>query len=105
VRIHLAGKHALEFQRLDLARDPLDIGGNRRDSTFVLFGLGQLQQLVRAAQAIIQAADAVDDLVELRAFLAKLLRAFRVVPDVRVFKFAADFLETFLLRLVVKDTP
>jgi hypothetical protein len=105
VRIHLAGKHALEFQRLDLARDCVDIGGNRRDGTFVLLGLGQLQQFVRAAQAIVQAADAVDDLVELRAFLAELLGALGVVPDVRIFKLAANFLETFLLRLVVKDTP
>jgi hypothetical protein len=105
VRIHLAGKHALEFQRLDLARDSLDIGGNRRDGAFVLLGFGQLQQFVRAAQAIVQAADAVDYLVELRALLAELLGTLGVVPDVRIFKLAANFLETFLLRLVVKDTP
>jgi len=41
----------------------------------------------------------------LRAFLAQLLSTLRVVPDVRVFKFATYFFETFLLRLVVKDTP
>jgi hypothetical protein len=56
-------------------------------------------------QAVGQSTNAIDDLVELRALLAELLRAFRLVPDVRVFQFATDFLETFLLRLVVKDTP
>jgi len=72
---------------------------------FVAFGLCQLQQLVGAGQAFIEAADAVDDLVELRALLAELLRALGLVPNVGVFELTTDFFETFLLRLVVKDTP
>jgi len=34
-----------------------------------------------------------------------LLRALRVVPDVRIFQLAAYFLEAFALAVVVKDTP
>src|SRR5262249_17303111 len=75
------------------------------DGALVAFGFGQLQQFVRAAQALGEAADTVDDLVELGAFLAELLRALRVVPDIGILQLAAYFFETFLLGLVVKDTP
>jgi len=54
---------------------------------------------------MVQGADAVDDPVELGALLAELLRAFGVVPDVRVFQLAGYFLEPFGLGVVVKDTP
>ena len=60
---------------------------------------------MRAAQTLAQCADAVDDAVELRAFLAELLRTLRIVPDVRVLELAPYFLEAFALGLVVKDTP
>ena len=105
VRIHLAGEHALEFELLDMLRQPFDVGGNRLGRAVVLFGLGQFEQFVGAVQALVERADAVDDLVERSALLAELLCAFRVVPDVRIFQFATDFLETFALGVVVKDTP
>jgi hypothetical protein len=41
----------------------------------------------------------------LGALLAELLRAFRVVPDVRILELAAYFLEPVALGVVVKDTP
>jgi len=105
VRIHLAGKHALEFQRLDFARERIDVGRNGLRGAFVVFRSSQLQQFFGPAQAFRQAADAVDDLVELSAFLAELLRALGLIPDVRIFQLAADFLQAFALGVVVKDTP
>jgi hypothetical protein len=105
VRIHLAGEHALEFQGFDFARQRVHVGSNRPCGAFVVLGGGQLQQFVGAAEAVCQAADAGDDLVKLCAFLAELLGPLGVVPDIGVFQFAADFFETFALRLVVKDTP
>jgi hypothetical protein len=39
------------------------------------------------------------------AFAAQLLRARRIVPDVRVLQFAAYFFQTFAFSSVVKDTP
>ena len=44
-------------------------------------------------------------LLELRALLAELLRALRIVPDVRVFELARHFFEALGLRVEVKDTP
>jgi hypothetical protein len=64
-----------------------------------------LQQLIGPAQTIVEVADAVDDLVELRAFLAELLGALGVIPDVGIFQLASYFFETFALGVVVKDTP
>jgi len=71
----------------------------------VLLGLDQFQQLVRAAQPLGELADAVDGLVEQGALAAQGLRAFGVVPDVRAFQLAVDFLEPLYLGVVVKDTP
>jgi hypothetical protein len=64
-----------------------------------------LQQLVRAAQAIVQIADAVDDLVQRRAFLAQLLGALGIVPDVGILQLPPYFFQAFILDVVVKDTP
>jgi hypothetical protein len=48
--------------------------------------------------------ETVDHPFELRALLAKLLRALRVVPDARLLELARYFLETFVLVVVIKDT-
>jgi hypothetical protein len=95
----------LEFQCLDLACEGLDIVGNRLHRRVVTLGAGQLKQFAGATQAIIKTADAVDDLVELRAFLAQLLGAFGVVPDVGILQLAAYFFQALSLGVVVKDTP
>jgi len=92
VRIHLAREHALEFQRFDFAGKRIDVGGNGLRGAFVVFRSGELQQLFGPAQTFRQVADAVDNLVELRAFLAEQLRTLGLIPDVRVFQLAADFL-------------
>ena len=85
-------------QRVDVARN----GGR---GAFVAFGFGQFEQFAGAGEVVAERADAIDDAVERRALLAELLRALRVVPDVRVFQLAAYFLEPFALAVVVKDTP
>jgi len=53
----------------------------------------------------VQLADAVDGLVQQRAFAAQGLRARGVVPDVGAFEFAVYFFQTLFLGVVVKDTP
>jgi hypothetical protein len=105
VRVHLAGEHALEFKGLDFRGERFDVGRDSNGGAFIALGSGQLQQLFGATQTIGEAADAVDDLVKLRAFLAELLRTLRVVPNVGIFEFAAYFFEAFALGVVVKDTP
>jgi hypothetical protein len=104
-RIHLAGEHALELELLDFRREVVDVGGNRRDRALVVLADRQIQQVAGLAERTGQRADAADDAIEVRALLAELLRALRVVPDVRVFELARDFFEAFGLRIEVKDTP
>jgi len=52
-----------------------------------------------------QDRDPVDDPFKLGALLAEILGARWIVPDIRVFKLATDFLEALRLRIEVKDTP
>jgi hypothetical protein len=84
---------------------PVDVGGDGLGGAVVLLGLGQFQQFDGAGQAVAERADPIDDPVERCAFLAELLRALRIVPDVRIFQLAGYFLEPFALGVVVKDTP
>jgi len=88
----------LRGERLDVARD-------RERGTLVAFLDGEIEQIARFGQALGQAADAADDAFEARAFLAEILRALRIVPDVGMFEFAGDFFEPLGLGLEVKDTP
>ena len=85
-------------ERLDVARD-------RERGALVAFLDGEVEQVARFGQALGQAADAADDALEARAFLAEVLRALGIVPDVGMFEFAGDFFEPLGLGLEVKDTP
>jgi len=38
-------------------------------------------------------------------FFTQSLRAFRFIPDVRLFQLGIYFFETLFLRIIVKDTP
>jgi hypothetical protein len=88
----------LRGERLDVARD-------RERGALVAFLDGEVEQVARFGQALGQAADAADDALEARAFLAEVLRALGIVPDVGMFEFAGDFFEPLGLGLEVKDTP
>jgi len=52
-----------------------------------------------------RAVDLFDVGVEPGAFLAELLRAFGIRPDLGVLEFAAYFFETLDLGVVFKETP
>jgi len=83
----------------------VDIVRNGRDRALVVLADREIEQVAGFAERVGQRADAADDAIEIRALLAELLRALRVVPDVRVFELARDFFEAFGLRIEVKDTP
>ena len=85
-------------QAIDVLRDGVGGAG-------VVFGFSKVEQFVGPAESMVERADAIDDALELRAFLAELLRALGIVPDVRVFELAGYFLEPLGLGVVVKDTP
>jgi hypothetical protein len=105
VRIHLAGEHALELELVDAARIALDVLGDRVGGVLVVFQLDEVEQLVGSSQPLAQAADAVDGLVEQRAFASQRLGAFGIVPDIGAFQFPIDFFQAFDLGVVVKETP
>jgi hypothetical protein len=104
MRIHLAGKHALELEMFHCMAELRGIGLDVRDGAAVgLFGR-HLEQFAGIAQAVRQLVQAADHLLELGAFLAELLRTIRVVPDAGLFELADYFLQPLVLVVVIKDT-
>ena len=105
MRIHLAAKHALQFElahlRFELRRFAFDVRGGR----FVVFRFGELQQLRRVRQRRFRAIQFAQFLRETRAFTPEFLRLVRLCPDVRDFQLEIYFLEPFLLVVVFKGTP
>jgi len=83
----------------------VDIVRNGRDRALVVLADREIEQVAGFAERVGQRTNAADDALETRAFLAELLRALRVVPDVRVLELARDFFEALRLRIEVKDTP
>jgi hypothetical protein len=83
----------------------LDVVDDRFRRVLVVLALGELEQFARAGQAVGEVADAVDVLVERRAFSPQCLRALGVIPDIRIAELALDFLEALALGVVVKETP
>jgi hypothetical protein len=105
VRVHLAGEHALELQRLDLVRQLVDVGLDRADGALVVLGRRQFEQLARFRQRAVDPAEFGDNAVQVRALAPKLLRPLGIVPDPGVLEFPAYFLEALALGIEVKDTP
>ena len=84
MRIHLAGEHAHEFE----ARDPLI---QRRHVAFqfgeggaIILGLDQLQQVRRVGPFLAERIEFADRGLQPRTLAAEFLRAFRLVPDLRI---------------------
>jgi len=101
----LAAEHAAELQRLDLARQPLHVGLQRREGLLVVLRRRELEQLGVVVQPRFEAVEGLDDGRQRGALATQLLRALGVVPDARLAQFELDFLEAVLLDGVVKDTP
>jgi hypothetical protein len=104
VRIHLARKHALEFERFDLHAQAVDVGLDFPYCPGIRLLGGQIQEFRGVAQGALEAVQAAHDLLELGTLLAEFLGAFRVVPDARLLELALYFLKTFVLVVVIKDT-
>ena len=105
VGVHLAAEHAAELQFLEDLAQALDFAGDVVHRAFVVFLDGHGQQVAGVGQAAGQFVEGLDDLRQLGALTAQILRVFRIVPDVRVFQLAIDFGQTVMLLIVVKDTP
>jgi hypothetical protein len=105
VRIHLAAEHAPELQRAHGGFQPRDFLLDVGDGRGIVLGLGQLEQLAGIGKLGSRGIELGEVGNQPGAFASQFLRAFGVVPDILLFELADDFLQAFLLRVVVKETP
>jgi anaerobic selenocysteine-containing dehydrogenase len=75
------------------------------DGFLVVLGLGQLQQLGRVGQPLVETGQLGNHRLQACAFPAQCLGFLLFLPDRRVFELAIDFFETTLAGVEVKDTP
>jgi hypothetical protein len=105
VRVHLAAEHALEFELADLGLDRGQVALDFAGRGFVVLGLGEFEQFDRVADRVGRAVYFVELAGKLGALAAEFLSLVGLLPDRRIFEFAADFLEPLFLQIVFKETP
>ena len=82
----------------------LDVGENPGERGVVALGARQLEQLLGVGQAAADAVERADHRLQRLLFLAQLLRALRVFPQLGVFELAVQRRQALLLGVEVKDT-
>jgi hypothetical protein len=105
VRVHLAAEHALELETAHLPLESLRVLTYVPGGGLVALTLGQLQELLRIADALGGAIDLRDVGAETGALLPKLLRPLRLLPDRRILELPPYLLEALFLAVVFKETP
>ena len=105
VLIHFAGEHATKFQRSDFFFHDVEIFDHRLNAVLIFFFNRHVEQLARLDQTFLHALQSTHNLFKAGAILAEFLCAFRIIPDVRLFQLALDFVELLFLYIKVKDTP
>ena len=89
--IHLAAEHALEFKVGEAAFRTIKIGDDSCRTLFIVLLSGQLEEFSRVYKSPFDAAEVIDDPLEVDAFAAERLRPFGIVPDVGGFELALNF--------------
>jgi hypothetical protein len=97
-------EHPPELERLDGLRERRDVVADRRQRRVVVVVAGQPEQLGAVGEAAVELGQRPDDALEGLLFLAELLGARGVAPDLRILERAADFLERLRLAVEVKAT-
>jgi hypothetical protein len=105
VGVHLAAKHALEFELADLGLDRGQVALDLAGGGFVVLGLGEFEEFDGVADRVGRAVYLAKFAGELGAFAAEFLGLVGLLPDRRIFQFAADFLEPLFFQIVFKETP
>src|SRR5439155_8714761 len=103
VRIHRIREHAPKLEIGDLLLELRNVGADRSERRIVALGACEIEELGAVVQALVEQDQCADDLIELFLFAAQILRALRIVPDVRVLELAGDDFEALALRFEVKD--
>ena len=102
--IHLAGKHAVELQFLQLPFQLVQVAVHRGQRVRVLLFPGHIEQALGVLDAGAQAPHGLHHLLQRGPLTAQRLRPFGIFPDVGDFQFAVDFGQAFGLAIVFKDT-
>ena len=104
VRIHRIGEHPTKFEIFDRPLELRDVVANRDERRVVALGAREIEKLAAVVEPRAQLRQRDDDLIELLLLAAKLLRAFRIAPDVGILELAGDGVEALALLIEVKDT-
>jgi len=91
VRVGRVGEHAAEFERGDARLDVLHVGGDAVQAVVVILGLRHLEQFGGVVEILADLGQAEHHVFQRLALAAKVLGAFRIVPDGRVFGELIDF--------------
>jgi hypothetical protein len=105
VGIHFAAEHALEFEPPDVGLERPGVALDVTRGGLIILALGQLEELGGIADGGFGAIELIELGGEPRTLASQLLGALGGAPDRRVLQLAAYFLETFLLAIVLKETP
>jgi hypothetical protein len=97
-------EHPPELEVGDRLLEAVDVAGDREQRRVVVLGARQLEELRAVGEAVVERRQRADDRVERLLLLAELLRALRVVPDLRVLELARYRREPRGLLVDVKDT-
>ena len=105
VGVGRVGEHAPELEVGDFAIDLLRVGFDGFEGGVVFLAARHLEEFVGVVDAAADVDQTQHHAVECLLFLAEILGALGVAPDVGCFELAVDFLEPDLLHIEVKDTP
>ena len=97
-------EHPAELQILDGSLQLGNVVAYRRKRGIVAFSARQFKQLAAVREPLAQLRQCDDNVVELLFLAPQVLRALRIVPDVRVLELARNNVEPFALHIEVKDT-
>jgi hypothetical protein len=103
--VHLTAEHALELQICQPTLGTVQIRDDSCGSLLVVLLGSQLQEFSSIGQAPFDAAEIVDDALEIDALAAESLGTLGIIPDVCGFELALDLYQTIGFGVVVKDTP
>jgi hypothetical protein len=105
VRVHLARKHALELDVVELFRQARQIAGDGHDDRGIVFHACQFQEFARLLEIGFEFDGELDLAIELGAFAPEFLGPLGVGPDLRTLELATYLDQAFLLGIEVKVTP
>ena len=103
--IVFAGEHTTELKLRQLLFQHVELCHGFVKGFFVVGFYSQLQQTGNVFQPLSHLIQRIYDSFERGTLFTQRLRAFRFVPDVRLFQLGVYFFKTLFLGIVVKDTP